>query len=259
MKLVSLNTWGGTQLAPLLSFVEKQADSTDVFCFQEVAVSERIQTRDEKHRHNLLRDLGEVLPDFQSIYAPFQEGFNWEPIENDVMLCNVIFVRKDHTILKHGGTFVHGQKNGLDLSQAKEGNWYTMPRLVQFAQIEGFPAVFNFHGFWHKDGKLDMPERIQQSEKILEVMQQFEGRKILCGDFNLNIDTKSLSMLEERGGLRNLIKDHRIPTTRSSLYPKKAQMPFADYMLVSPDIKIKYFTVPDEPASDHLPMVLEFQ
>ncbi|HVV39350.1 MAG TPA: endonuclease/exonuclease/phosphatase family protein [Candidatus Paceibacterota bacterium] len=259
MKLVSLNAWGGTQFNQLLSFVEKHANSTDVFCFQEVAVSERIQSKEEKPRHNLLRDLSEVLPGFQVIYAPFQEGFNWEPIEKDIALCNAMFVRNGLNILEHGHVFVHGEKNGLDFAQAAEGNWYTMPRLVQFTQIDGFPTIFNFHGFWHKDGKHDTPERIKQSEKIVEVVQKFNNPRILCGDFNLNIDTESLAMLEDRGGLRNLIKDHKIGTTRSDLYPKKSIMPYADYMFVSPDITINSFSVPDEPASDHLPMILEFK
>ncbi len=90
-------------------------------------------------------------------------------------------------------------------------------------------------------------------------MRKFDGPKILCGDFNLNIDTESLAMLEKQGNLRNLIKDHKVSTTRSALYPKKSIMPFADYMFVSPEIGVRSFEVPDEPASDHLPMILEFQ
>lgn len=74
------------------------------------------------------------------------------------------------------------------------------------------------------------------------------------GDFNLDPDTKSLKILERN--LKNLIKEYKISTTRSSLYAR--QHKFADYVLVSPGIKVINFQVPDIAISDHLPMILEF-
>ena len=36
MKLITLNTWGGKLLNPLLEFVRKYSQDVDIFCFQEM-------------------------------------------------------------------------------------------------------------------------------------------------------------------------------------------------------------------------------
>jgi endonuclease/exonuclease/phosphatase family metal-dependent hydrolase len=77
----------------------------------------------------------------------------------------------------------------------------------------------------------------------------------LCGDFNLQPETKSLAILEK--GMRNLIKEFNIDTTRNYLYDHKEK--YADYFLVSPEVKILSFKVIDTLVSDHLPLVLEFE
>jgi exonuclease III len=68
-------------------------------------------------------------------------------------------------------------------------------------------------------------------------------------------DGQSLAILEE--GMKNLIKEYGVTDTRSSLYTKPIR--FADYILVSPEIRINNFKVLAEEVSDHLPMVLEFE
>ena len=116
-------------------------------------------------------------------------------------------------------------------------------------------TILNFQGMWHPTiKKIDCPERILQSQKIRVFMDALPGEKILCGDFNLNPDTESLALLEK--GMRNLVKEYNITTTRSELYPKEQK--FADYTLVTPGVDVKSFTVPALTVSDHLPMILEF-
>lgn len=86
------------------------------------------------------------------------------------------------------------------------------------------------------------------------ILKYLGGEKIVVGDFNLDPDTKSLGILERN--LRNLIKEYDVPTTRSTLYTRKSK--FADYVLVSPGVKIIDFHVSNVAVSDHLPMILEF-
>jgi endonuclease/exonuclease/phosphatase family metal-dependent hydrolase len=81
------------------------------------------------------------------------------------------------------------------------------------------------------------------------------GAKILCGDFNLLPDTDSLAILEQ--GMRNLVKEYRVTSTRSQFYEKPDR--FADYILVSPEVIVEDFQVLDEAVSDHLPLLLEFR
>lgn len=80
-----------------------------------------------------------------------------------------------------------------------------------------------------------------------------DNPKILCGDFNLNPDTESLSIIEK--GMKNLIKDYSITSTRTSLYEKPGK--FADYCFISPDIEVKDFKVLPEEVSDHAALYLE--
>ena len=56
--------------------------------------------------------------------------------------------------------------------------------------------------------------------------------------------------------MRNLIKENNITSTRSSHYEKDVK--FADYILVSRDIKIRTFEVLKDIVSDHLPLFLDF-
>jgi endonuclease/exonuclease/phosphatase family metal-dependent hydrolase len=93
-----------------------------------------------------------------------------------------------------------------------------------------------------------------QTKNIKAFLDSCSGEKILCGDFNLKPSTKSLAILEK--GMRNLIKDYRIDSTRTLIYDKPER--FADYVLVSPGIKVKSFDVLDDTVSDHSPLVLDF-
>jgi len=259
MKIISLNTWGGQQHSLITAFIKEQALTTDIFCFQEVprTAAHHEHLADRSKNDFWYKDLVEALPDFDSYYAPTHEGFNWRPVEFDLEFGNIIFVRKTLTVLEDGHAFVYREKNTHHMPDLINSNWFTLPRLVQYVRLEDV-TVFNFHGLWHVDGKGDMPSRIEQSTKIREVMDRFAGKKILCGDFNLNIDSKSLDIIE--AGMHNLIKEFKIDTTRSAThYPKIKEMPYADYTIVSPDIEVTHFEVPKVDVSDHLPMILEFK
>ena len=78
---------------------------------------------------------------------------------------------------------------------------------------------------------------------------------MLCGDFNLLPDTESLRMLES-AGLRNLVVECGVTSTRTSLYARPE--PFADYVFVSDGIAVRDFHVLPDVVSDHTPLLLEF-
>jgi endonuclease/exonuclease/phosphatase family metal-dependent hydrolase len=77
---------------------------------------------------------------------------------------------------------------------------------------------------------------------------------VLCGDFNLLPESESLLMLEQYG-LRNLIREFGITSTRTSLYPKEGR--FADYAFISEGIQLKSFEVLPDEVSDHAPLLIE--
>jgi endonuclease/exonuclease/phosphatase family metal-dependent hydrolase len=98
---------------------------------------------------------------------------------------------------------------------------------------------------------------VEQSRAIRRVLDAHDGPVALVGDFNLLPETESVHLLED--GLRNLVIERGIPSTRSRLNPyfgTPQEQPHADYAFVSPGLRVAEFQVPDLQISDHLPMIL---
>ncbi len=254
MRLISLNIWGGKVYQPLIDFLREVSTETDVFCFQEVFdTSSDVIEHKKGARVNIYSEMTHALPEFHGYYAPAQSGFGFsEPVDFDLSYGLAIFVKNGITIHESGDIFVYGERNGRTT-----GDVSTMPRNLQYISFEIKDKLFtlyNFHGLWYYSEKTDNAHRLEQSKKIVSFMNNTEGEKILCGDFNLLPDTQSLSILEK--GMRNLIKENNIHSTRSELYLKDNK--FADYTLVSAGVKVHKFTVLNRTVSDHLPMLLDF-
>lgn len=256
MRLITLNTWYGKLCDPLMQFVARHTEDTDVFCFQEVFDTSSDVTAHKGMRVNLRTELVQALPDFETYYAPVQDGYDDDsrvafPLSVGLAMC----VKKTFAVETAGEVFVYRQRNDM----GEVPHFGMKPRNMQYVKfaINGRPVtICNFHGYWYPGTKDDVPERIAQSKKILAFLATVKGAKILCGDFNLLPDTKSLRMLEEQGGLQNLVREYQVLTTRSRLYrwPDK----FADYILVSPEVKVQRFEVMQDVVSDHLPLALDF-
>lgn len=250
MKLVSLNTWKGIVRQPLLDFIQSKKDEVDIFCFQEVlnggsAEGTKLwKDADLPKEHQLLSLFQQLLPDHISFFYPTIS--TWDGL--------ALFIRKNIPLIEEGEFFVHGQQPA-PVGDIKNFN----PRNIQFTKIligKKPITIINFHGLWAAEGKQDTLDRIQQSKKILEFCKGLDQDFVLCGDFNLAPDTESLRMLEEFG-LRNLIRETGITSTRTSFYKK--EMRFADYVLVSKNIRVKDFKVLPDEVSDHCAMYLEFE
>jgi hypothetical protein len=120
--------------------------------------------------------------------------------------------------------------------------------------------IANIHGVARPGDKLDNPKRLEQSKMIIDHMAEVEGLKLIGGDFNLDKNTESVKMFE-KNGYRNLIEEYEIDMTRNhlswDLHPHKQL--WADYLFVSPEIKVKSFEVPKNEVSDHLPLIMEIE
>ena len=129
------------------------------------------------------------------------------------------------------------------------------PGKAQFLKF-GNTILCNFHGLWVRDiFKQDNQQRLEQSKQIRTLLNNLDGEKIICGDFNIVTESQSIAILEK--GMRNLIKEFNITSTRSSHYTK--DLKFADYILVSAGIKVKDFKVLQDEVSDHLALMLNFE
>ncbi len=263
MKLISLNIWGGGVHKPLIKFIKDNAGDTDIFCFQEVFSSPETEIVESQGiRVNILADLEAALSGFRPLLAPVGSGYDAVgPVDFDITESQAIFVKEkaDLKFVADGGVFVCGKCRRLGKNETIED----IPRNFQYARLlseDKEIVIVNVHGLAFPSDKLDNPGRIAQSQKILDFLRGENGRKILCGDFNLLPETKSIAMIEE-AGMINLIKKFNIERTRSRLsqwsnHPKFQK--FADYVFISPDVSVISFSVPDVAVSDHLPLVLEF-
>lgn len=271
--------------APLMEFLAAAAPDTDFFCLQEIFDSpEKNRTVSWGGRAAIYQDLCATLPNFTPYYAIAVRDFDGdEYLDFPLSHGSAIFAKKNIPILSHGDFFIAGEDwHGPDTSQ-------TPPHKLQYVRFEknGAPyTLANVHGIAFPGTKRDTPERIAQSQKIVDFLAAEAGEKILGGDFNLMPNTESIRMIERAGpvvvsgrpdtmsgqermspesyywaGLRNLITDFRVPTTRNQLsygqYPEAERQYFADFAFVSPAIRVIDFQVPQIEISDHLPLILE--
>ncbi|HLC57958.1 MAG TPA: endonuclease/exonuclease/phosphatase family protein [Candidatus Nanoarchaeia archaeon] len=253
MKIVSLNVQGGFYFKPLMEFVREHADA-DVLCFQEMLFTSSDVVETSGARANLYAELSLMLTKHNGKFAPAQDGYDLiGKVDFPISFGLAQFVR-DGLRAERGDVFILGERN------SRRGDASTNPRNLQYATFGLNGGVYNvvhFHGYYAGPGKGkgDTDERKKQSHEICRVIDGLQGKKILCGDFNLNPGTESLKILEE--GMVNLIKSRGITDTRGILYPKPER--HADYMLISPELekRVKNFEVPNVAISDHLPLILE--
>lgn len=243
MKLISLNAWGGRVRPRIAEFFQKYR-ATDVFLLQEIFHEATSITKyDEEENEHFFNDIQTILPDHVGIFAPVQSG-EWGL---------AAFVSSDFQIGTADNVFVHRTIDAMVGTDAK-----TLGRSVQCISIEREGeqySLMNFHGLWTGINKQDNDERIQQSKKIMELLERTNGKKILAGDFNLLPDNESIRMIESTG-MRNLIKEFDVQSTRTSFYTKPEK--FADFTFVSPDIQVRDFKILPDEVSDHTAMYLEF-
>ena len=241
MKLITLNIWGGHIHDPLLHFITEHKD-IDIFCLQEVYhnAPAKISDEDRDNHLEIFAEIQKILPHHTGYFKPVVKG----------IYGLAMFVKNTLTVHAENHISIHHNPD-------YEGSGPTHSRILQWlecSQHGNTYAILNIHGLWNGRGKNDSPERVAQSQAIKNFMNTLTIPYVLCGDFNLNPDTDSLSMIAD--GLVDLIKTHHITSTRSSFYTKAER--FADYIFVSPQITINKFAVLDDEVSDHLPLLLDF-
>lgn len=246
MKLITLNIWGGIVYEPLIAFLRKHAKRVDIFCLQEVFnnppdVPSKVQTKNPKL--SIYSDIRTILSQFDSYLHPTQD--------NEESLA--MFIRKSIPIDKIDEVFVYRWKNAMENNDPS--TYGINVEYLQFHQDGKKYTIGNLHGHWTPSYKGDNPARLEQAQNIRKFLDDIEGARILCGDFNLDPDTESMRTLET--GMRNLIKEHGITSTRTHYYSTQRST-FADYVLVSPEVEVDDFLVLQEIVSDHLPLYLDF-
>ncbi len=244
----------------MFNFLKQNSASVDVFCFQEVINSlDSAEGVDFVGRPALWTELKELLPDFNGYFEMTSKNHDLiKRLDINVEFGQAIFVKKNLKVITEDCVEIFGKRGDNKVDPSSEN----LPAVLQRVEllVEGKKLqIYNFHGITYPGEKLDTQERLFQSAKILETMFSHEGSKILCGDFNLTINTQSVDLLGAIG--RDLIKEFKIENTRNEIswgmYQNKQH--FADFTFVSKEVEVKSFEVPYNLVSDHLPMILEFE
>ncbi len=253
MKIISLNIWGGRAgKDKVLDFFSAYQD-VDIFCLQEVWSApyeelEGVMAGGKKLTHDEImvygrQDITNLLKDHVPYFHP--------QFRNDYGLLTL--VHKKYKVINDGEVFVHLHKGYEPESLEEIGKHARNIQYVTLESDDGPLTIVNFHGLWNGQGKDDSDDRLTQSDNIINFIDTLSTPVILCGDFNLKPDTKSLKKFEDFG-LKNLIQEYGITSTRTSYYTKPEK--FADYAFTSPDLEVEDFKTLPEEVSDHAALCL---
>ena len=196
----------------------------------------------ERMEVNLLQKIKDTLTEHTAIYTP-----QYVPYFGIALL-----IRKTIPILATGEVCVYrepGYISPIDIADHC--------RTLQYVTLEatsGPITILNVHAAWQPVGKIDTPERLEQTRRIIDFAKTFTHPLVLAGDFNLLPDTQSIRIFEKMGW-ENLIRTHHVASTRTSHYDKPER--FADYMFIKNGVQVHDFRVLPEEVSDHAGLFLE--
>lgn len=162
-----------------------------------------------------------------------------------------------YNITKHDNQFYYNEyRYEYDATDFREKDWC---RSIQNAILDIQDKkiqIINVHGIWNKD-KIGDDRTIAQSEFILSQIRE-DIACIVLGDFNLLPNTKSIQMINRK--MKNLIDIYSIKSTRPTFNDglDKGNI-VCDYIFVNDKIKVNDFKVLQSNASDHLPLLLDFE
>ena len=239
---------------PLMHFFRTKKENTDIFCLQEILNADQ-KIVDERHPEQYVcggvyEKAAKELSGFDGTFATYSDDPN--------RMSQAIFIKNGVETKTVEDLLVFQPERPVEVGSA-----IISPRKLQYAIVTTGDKEFlivNYHGLWVNGPKTDSPERIEQSKKIKEFVAKFDLPTIICGDFNLLPETESVRILEE--GMINLIREHKIESTRTPLYrhyTNPAEPNFADYIFITPDIKVNKFELLPDLASDHSPLLLDFE
>lgn len=260
-----LNGWGGKLHGELLAYLETTAP--DILCLQEVVHSPAshkswLTYRDGDHdlpqRANFFRDVCNVLPEHVAVFCPAAQGVLWD--EDQIVPSQwslATFVHRAFPVIGQMQIFVHKAFSPRSYGEHPRSRSAHAVRVYDY-QENRTVSITHMHGLRDLKGKMDTPERTAQARKLLELSRQVsepEDLAVICGDFNVEPDSATLSILAD-AGMSELVTGNGFEGTRTSHYKKPGR--YADYLLINHVDAVKGFDVIFDPEiSDHCPLILD--
>ncbi len=264
MRIVSLNAWCGVlhdELAAWLPTI-----GADVVCLQEVTRTPGadgwVDFEDDERRlatrANLFDDVRRALPDHQGFFVASDAGpiglGGGEIARQDFGLA--VFVDERLPVVGQLARFVVGSFVDHGERWAIGGR----PRIAQGIRVldPGLGrtvAIAHLHGLRDPEGKHDTPARLDQAERLAELVAELArpgDLTVVAGDLNLLPDSATFDVLG-RLGLVDLVGS---ADTRTARYDKPVR--HASYLLVSEPGLVAGFAAPATPeVSDHRALILD--
>ncbi len=265
MKIMCLNGWGGKLHEELLPYVATAAP--DILCLQEVVHSPEtdkdwLTYRDGDHmllqRANFFHDVCRALPEHVAVFCPAAQGVLWDEERSIPSQWGLAtFVHRSLPIIGQIQGFVHKAFSPVGYGDHPRSRSAHGVRVFDYRANRPL-TVTHMHGLRDIKGKMDTPERAAQAQKLLDLSHQVsepDDLTVICGDFNVEPDSQTLSVLSE-AGMSELVTGRGFNGTRNSQYKKPGR--HADYMLINREDAVKDFDVIHNPeVSDHCPLILE--
>lgn len=265
MQIMCLNGWGGKLHETFLPYIASAVP--EILCLQEVVHSldtdkDWLTYRDGDHvlpqRANFFRDVCRALPEHVAVFCPAAQGVLWDdarPIASQWGLAT--FVHRSLPIVGQVQAFVHKEFSPVGYGDHPRSRSAHGVRVYDYSANRPV-SVTHMHGLRDLNGKMDTPERTAQAENLLDLSRRLsepDDLMVICGDFNVEPDSQTLSILSD-AGMSELVTGRGFSSTRTSHYKKPGK--FADYMLINRVDAVKRFEVVIDPeVSDHCPLLLQ--
>lgn len=241
MKLLNLNVWQGRLQSVLLRHLESL--DIDIACMQEAVDYEKLSGGLVSTYQNIGKSLG-------TEYQFFSPLMSMKLGNKDITFGNVTYSKipfsQNNTIFTRGA-----HKNDFDF----DADDYNV-RAFQHSLIEVNNKklnIINHHGHHIDSHNLGDHETERQVSDILSYADELEGAVIICGDFNLSPESKSIKLIDAK--YANLSTKYNLKTTRSGLTYKNE---VCDYIFVNDNVIINDFSMNTSIISDHNSLILDF-
>jgi endonuclease/exonuclease/phosphatase family metal-dependent hydrolase len=245
MKLIQVNIWQGRILRNLLKFLE--AEQPDIICMQEVLSSPvKMPAWDIAQS---LESIRKVTGLQHAFYAP---TWGFRLMDAKVYHGNAILSR--YPLLNQQTIFT----NGSFEEEVVNNPYLNNVRNAQIARVqaeEGSFTLVNHHAHWEPSaqGSATSVERLQ---RLATAITSIEGPLVVAGDFNVHPTSEAIQRFEEKTGLRNLTREHKVVKTLSELgHPVEVA---CDYIFINEAITEQRFEVSNTLVSDHKALIFEF-
>ena len=242
MKIIQLNIWGGKLGLQIIDFLNQE--KPDFVCMQEV--------NDLKGRsgYKFFATLDDIKEGTGFAQAFMSASYASRYMERELEYGNAVLSKFPATSVKK--IFTRGEyKRSFDVTK-DDGNIRNLQLVT--VEIDGRPLnILNHHGHHVRDSKAGNDETLRQMKLIADVLEGLEGPVIMCGDFNLEPDSKSLAVINNK--LTNLSIKHGLKDTYNQF---GSVSNVCDYIFVNDLVKVRRFGMSKALVSDHNPLILEF-